>query len=139
MSENRMTATPGYYPDGRYGEPDEPAPDDEYWDEDEPILATESELAYWRKRNQHRPATESEDRMKRASREQVEIVLLGAWVDEHDLHEAICRDWLDMQARERRLVAVVEAAREVSLNPCPRTRDVLFATLKAYDAGATDA
>jgi hypothetical protein len=63
MSENRMTATPGYYPDGRYGEPDEPAPDDEYWDEDEPILATESELAYWRKRNQHRPATESEDRM----------------------------------------------------------------------------
>jgi hypothetical protein len=58
-----MTATPGYYPDGRYGEPDEPAPDDEYWDEDEPILATESELAYWRKRNQHRPATESEGRM----------------------------------------------------------------------------
>jgi hypothetical protein len=35
----------------------------------------------------------------RASREQVEDVLLGAWVDEHDLHEAICRDWLDMQAR----------------------------------------
>jgi hypothetical protein len=79
--------------------------------------------------------------MTRASREQVEDVLQrDPWdADSWLTIETICRDWLDMQERERRLVAVVEAAREVSLNPCPRTRDVLFATLKAYDAGATDA
>jgi hypothetical protein len=48
--------------------------------------------------------------MTRASREQVEVVLMG-WEDvDAEFVDAICRDWLDMQARERRLVAVVEAA-----------------------------
>jgi uncharacterized protein YydD (DUF2326 family) len=42
--------------------------------------------------------------MTRVSREQVEDVLM-LWEDvDAELLEAICRDWLDMQARERRLV-----------------------------------
>jgi hypothetical protein len=85
--------------------------------------------------------------MTRASREQVENVLLGAWVDEHDLHEDICRDWLDMQERERRLVAVVEAAiewREAeadesnSLNAQLRIDAANCALIDAIDAVATD-
>jgi hypothetical protein len=50
--------------------------------------------------------------MTRATREQVEDTITDALHEkilDHTTVEAICRDWLDMQERERRLVAVVEA------------------------------
>jgi hypothetical protein len=49
--------------------------------------------------------------MTRVTREQVEDILISLPVGKPDRQtiEDICRDWLDMQERERRLVAVVEA------------------------------
>jgi hypothetical protein len=46
--------------------------------------------------------------MTRAAREQVDDILQWEWLSS-DVIGDICRDWLDMQERERRLVAVVEA------------------------------
>jgi hypothetical protein len=87
--------------------------------------------------------------MKRASREQVEDIQAWAMSEEFGdtIIEDICRDWLDMQERERRLVAVVEAAiewREAeadesnSLNAQLRIDAANCALIDAIDAVATD-
>jgi hypothetical protein len=46
--------------------------------------------------------------MTRASRDLVEAILNDGF-HQWPLLDDLCRDWLDMQERERRLVAVVEA------------------------------
>jgi hypothetical protein len=86
--------------------------------------------------------------MTRASREQVEDVLQGLPWDVAVV-EAICRDWLDMQAREQRLVAVVKACRKF-LQVCSEDNETrirlwtaihlasLSGALDAYDAVDTD-
>jgi hypothetical protein len=88
--------------------------------------------------------------MTRATSEQVENVLRG-YIGPTEANVCIiadiCRDWLDMQARERRLVAVVEAAiewREAeadesnSLNAQLRIDAANCALIDAIDAVDTD-